>query len=96
MKITGDKILSGTARLRNVLKKELAALGVSKEALDPRWDWSTSGGWSREKVPDPPGEILPDLKTALAKDGVQSYCRRKLKTVRYNFKSVSQQASRHS
>jgi hypothetical protein len=63
-----EKILSGTARLRNILKKEMAVMGV-------RGHWILDGigsllGAEPGKNSGSVREAVPELKSALAKDGI--------------------------
>jgi hypothetical protein len=63
-----EKILSGTARLRNILKKEMAGMGVRGHwILDSVGSLlGTEPGKSSGSVRD----VVPELRPALAKDGV--------------------------
>jgi hypothetical protein len=63
-----EKILSGSARLRNVLKKEMAAMGVQRH-----WVLDGTGallGVEPGKSAGSARDVLPELRSFLARDGV--------------------------
>jgi hypothetical protein len=63
-----EKILSGSARLRNLLKKEMAAMGVQRH-----WILDGTGallGVEQGKMAGSARDVLPELRGFLARDGV--------------------------